>query len=437
MSDPSPPPGPVAPIGPDRSNRRWVIVSAAFCALLLLAAVAIALFVRITYHKPTATASRSGAGSPSASNSPTPAAPPTPPAPAPAVALPTGAPVCGAHLGYLGPLSDAAGDFGTSIKQGAQLAVDRYNAEHLGCEVSLVPLDSQGDPDRASAQAQQAVDDRLMLGVIGPVLAGETEAALPVLNRASLATITPSASQSTLSTHGWRVFHRAIPSDGAQGPAAAHYITDALHANKVFVIDDGSSYGVAMTGGVRAALGRAVVGTDRVRAGRSFAGTVTKVKASGATVVYYGGFYDTAGALLNQMRTAGVTATLVGGDGMHDATLSTSAGGQSLNGTVITNLVAPASDPGFVAGYRGAYQTGPGDYSGTAYDVANIFLLGLGHGVGTRADMLNFVNTYAGSGVAGTYRFTPVGDLDPGGAKVAILVYQHGWFLYQTSEPAQ
>jgi branched-chain amino acid transport system substrate-binding protein len=431
MSDPSMLSEPVASNSPAPSNRRWLIGAAAFFALILLAAIGIAVYARTGSHQPIASGSASPSVTPSASPTPT-----DPPVPVPAVALPSGAPVCGAHLGFLGPLNGPAGDFGTSIKQGAQLAVDGYNAQHPGCTVTLVPLDSQGEPTLVPALAHQAVADPQLLGIVGPVLSSESEVAGPTLNQAGLALITPSASRGTLSAHGWRVFHRAIPNDVSQGPAAGHYIKDGLHADKVFVVDDGSIYGVEMTTGVRPVLGSAVVGTDRVRAGGSFAGTAAKVKASGATVVYYGGYYDAAGALLNQLRSAGVTATLVGGDGMDDPSLPNNAGGQSMDGTVVTNLVAPATDPGFVAGYRGAYGTTPGDYSGPAYDAANIFLLGLGHGVGTRAAMLDFVNRYAGNGVGGSYRFTPSGDLDVSGAKVAILVYQGGQFTYQTSEPA-
>lgn len=404
-----------------------MLAGAGFLVLILFVALAIAVVV--TWYPPRV----SGTSSMRPLSSPSPAGPP---APVPAVPLPDGASVCGVDLGFLGPLTGAAATLGLSIEQGARLAVDQYNSGHPGCEVNLVAMDSGGDPTRAQGQTQGADSDQMMLGLVGPVLSDESQAALPQLDRAAIATITPSASRSTLSARGWRVFHRAIPSDVAQGPAAAHYILDVLHASKVFVVDDGSDYGVAMTGGLRPVLAGAVVGTARVPAGDSFAATVASIQASGASVVYYGGFYDTAGVLLRQMRTAGVTATLVGGDGMDDSSLADSAGGQSIDGTAITSLSMPTVDPGFRAAFRDTYGTDPGSYSATAYDAANIFLLGIGHGVGTRPDMLAFVSGYAGSGLAGRYRFTTAGELDPSLQRVAILVYRDGQFTYKTSEPA-
>jgi branched-chain amino acid transport system substrate-binding protein len=340
------------------------------------------------------------------------------------------------HLGFLGALSGVGGQLGQSIEQGAELAIDRYNKLHPDCAVTLVKLDSAGDPARAPSLATQALRDTRLVGLIGPLFSGESEAAVPLLNRVGLPVITPSASRDSLSRHGWRVFHRAIANDAEQGPAAAHYIRAELHADKVFVIDDGSAYGQLVAGRVRQRLGGAVVGTDRVPVGHGLSGTVQRVKTSGASVVYFGGYYDGAGPLLKKLRTAGVTATLVGGDGIDDPSLASLAGGQDIDGTVATAPLTPASDPAFLAAFRSAYGE-PLPYSGIAYDVANIFLLGIEHGAGTRATMLDFVNSYDGTGVAGGYQFTSHGELDPSRARVAILVFHGGQFGYERSEPVR
>jgi branched-chain amino acid transport system substrate-binding protein len=340
------------------------------------------------------------------------------------------------HLGFLGALSGAGGQLGQSIEQGAELAVNRYNKLHPDCAVSVVKLDSAGDPVKAPSLATQAAGDTQMVGLIGPLFSGESESSVPLLTRAGLPAITPSASRSALSGHGWRVFHRAIANDTEQGPAAARYIRDELHADKVFVIDDGSAYGQLVAGGARQGLGGAVVGTDRVLTGRSLSGIVQRVKTTGASVVYYGGYYDGAGPLLKELRAAGVTAAVVGGDGIDDPSLASLAGGQDIDGTVATAPVTPASDAGFLAAFRSAYGE-PSPYAGVAYDVANIFLVGIEHGVGTRAAMLDFVNSYDGAGVCGGYRFTANGELDPSRVRVGILVFRGGQFVYERSEPGQ
>jgi branched-chain amino acid transport system substrate-binding protein len=347
-------------------------------------------------------------------------------------ALPDGSPVCGAKLGFLGPLTGPAGNLATSIWQGAQLAVDQYNQAHPGCTVTLADFDSQTDPSRAPALATAAAADPQLVGIIGPLLSREASAALPILNRAGLTAITPSASDTKLSGSGWRVFHRAIANDAGQGAAAALYIAQELHAVKVFVIDDGSPYGTTVAGAVRRGLGGAVAGTDRIRQGqRAFPGTVGKVQASGATAVFFGGYFDDAGPLLKALRTAAVTATFVGGDGIQGPPFVDGATGQFVEGAVATLPCRPSLDLGFDSAFRAAFQAGPGNFSGIAYDVASIYLTGLAHGVGTRADMLSFVNSFDGTGgVSGGYKFTATGELDPSRSNVAIFVVHSGRFSY-------
>ena len=400
--------------------------------VLALVAAGVAVVVWSSHRAPRNAAAGvssapSPAGSPSLSRSPMVVTGP----------LPSGAPVCGAKLAFIGSLTGPVGSLATSVRQGAQLAINEYNQAHAGCTVTLVDFDTQGDTGRTTTVATAAAADQQVVGVIGPLLSREVNGALPVLDRAGLTAITATATTPGLSTNGWRVFHRAIPHDAEQGTAAARYISRDLHATKVFVVDNGSQYGATIAETVRSALGGAVAGTDRGHQGQtSFTTTVGRIKASGATAVFYGGFADEAGALVTQLRAAGSTATLVGGDGINESTFIAAAG-QNAEGAVSTCACVPSTDPRFDSAFRTAYGVGPGDYSGTAYDVANIFLVGLAHGVGTRADMLGFVNAFDGTGVSGGYRFTGTGELDPARVSVAVFVVRGGRFTYDRAEPGQ
>ncbi len=418
------------------SRREWGLLAGTCGAVVLLLVVALAVVVgthrqtgaRIAWRTPSA------AGRASASSA---AAEPGRKL-LPAVPLPDGAPVCGAHLGFLGALSGAAAGFGGSVHQGAQLAVAQYNAAHPTCPVTLVDLDSAGDPTTAVQRALVAVADPRMVGLIGPLMSGEAAATLPTFQRAGLPVITASATAPGLSEGGWSVFHRAIANNTAEGPAAARYIREDLHADKVFVVDDGSPYGTLVAGGARRGLGSAVVGMARVWQGQqTFTDTVARIKASGATVVYYGGYYTEAGPLLHDLGAAGVTARMVGGDGLHDSSLITTAGGSNAEGTAVTGVCVPAKDIDFVTAFRTRFSVEPGMYSGTAYDVANIFLVGIEHGIGTRARMAHFVDTYDGTGVSGGYRFTARGELDPRRVAIGIFVVAGTEFEYVRSEQGQ
>ncbi|MDQ1293767.1 MAG: branched-chain amino acid transport system substrate-binding protein, partial [Actinomycetota bacterium] len=56
---------------------------------------------------------------------------------------------CGRALAFFGALTGPAATLGVNIKNGAQLAVDQYNAKHTDCTVQLKPFDSEGSPDKA------------------------------------------------------------------------------------------------------------------------------------------------------------------------------------------------------------------------------------------------------------------------------------------------
>jgi branched-chain amino acid transport system substrate-binding protein len=128
---------------------------------------------------------------------------------------------CGYKIAFFGALTGSAANLGVNIEQGVELAVSQYNDKNgSGC-ISVAKFDSQGSPDVAPGVARQLVTDTKILGIVGPAFSGESEAADPIFQDAGIATISPSATRPSLSTHSWSVFHRAVANDDNQGPAAA------------------------------------------------------------------------------------------------------------------------------------------------------------------------------------------------------------------------
>ncbi|MFG1950830.1 branched-chain amino acid ABC transporter substrate-binding protein [Micromonospora sp. NPDC048830] len=330
---------------------------------------------------------------------------------------------CGSKIGFFGALTGSSAALGINEKNGVKLAIDKYNKENADCKVELVELDSQGSPDQAPGLAQKAIDDAKILGIVGPAYSGESEAAGPLFNEAGLVTITPSATNPTLATKGWKTFFRAVGNDLSQGPAAGVYIKNVIKADRVYVIDDQSAYGQGLADEVKKVLGAAVVGSDKVQGeGKQteFSAVVTKVKAANVKAVFYGGYYQEAGLIRKQLTAAGVTAPLVAGDGVNDGAYITSAGQAAAEGTILTCPCQPAAEARgtFTADYKALNGVDPGTYSDTAYDAANILLAGIKAGKTDRAGLLEFVKGYSGEGVAASYKFVEGGELDPAQVKV-------------------
>jgi branched-chain amino acid transport system substrate-binding protein len=330
---------------------------------------------------------------------------------------------CGYELAYFGALTGPSANLGVNIEQGFELAIDQYNDKNGANCVTVKKFDSQGDPAKAPGVARSLVADKKILGIVGPPFSGESQAADPIFDQAGIPTITPSATNVTLSTKGWKTFHRAVANDAAQGPAAASYIKDVLKAQKVFVADDQSAYGTGLADGVKKVLGSLVVGTDQTEgAGQQtdFSGTVQKIVGSKATVFFYGGYYQNAGLLRKQLTAAGWKGTLVAGDGTNDPGYAKSAGNAAATGTILTCPCSPSSKAGgsFVTDYKTKWNVDAGTYSDVAFDAANIFLQGI-DGNNTTTDKLNtFLSTVDYKGVANEYKFTSVGELDPSLIKV-------------------
>ena len=322
-----------------------------------------------------------------------------------------GGKACDLKIGFFGALTGDAANLGINIKNGADLAVKQYNEKHADCKVTLVTFDSQGDPAQAPALAQKAVSDKKVIGIVGPAFSGESKAADPIFDKAGLTTITPSATNPKLSQNGWKTFFRMLGNDATQGPAAAKYIKDILGAKKVFVADDSSEYGKGLADIVKGDLGSMVVGTDEVQQKQTdFSATVTKVAASNADALFYGGYYAEAAILAKQLRQQGWKGTIVVGDGVKDDGYIKAAGAAA-EGTVMTcPCLPPEKAPEFQSAFKAAYGSDPATYSAEGYDAANVFLAAIAAGKTSLSDVNTFVHNYDAKGVTKQIKFDAQGE---------------------------
>ena len=318
---------------------------------------------------------------------------------------------CDAKIGMFGALTGPNANLGIYIQNGVKLALSQYNEKHKDCQVKLKQFDSQGSETQAPALAKTAIDDKTVIGIVGPAFSGESKAADPAFNEAGLTTITPSATNPALAKNGWKTFFRALGNDASQGPAAAKYIKEDLKATKVFVMDDASEYGKGLADIVKSDLGPMVIGTDRVQQKQTdFSASVTKVKASGAQALFYGGYYAEAGLLVKQLKDAGWKGTMVVGDGVKDDGYI-KAGGAAAEGTIMTcPCLPPDKAPEFLSAFKAAYNSDPATYSAEGYDSANVFLDGIAAGKTTRDAMLEYVKSYDKQGVTKKMKFDATGE---------------------------
>jgi branched-chain amino acid transport system substrate-binding protein len=335
----------------------------------------------------------------------------------------------GISIGFFGALTGEAANLGINEANGTKLAIDQFNKKNASCQVGFEKLDSAGDPAQAPALAQKAVTNSKIVALVGPAFSGESKVADPIFNEAVLPTITASATNPSLSKNGWKIFHRAVGNDNAQGPAAAKYMTSNLNAKKLAILDDASEYGKGIADIVREkvkASGATITVSESIDPkGTDFSSTVNKIKSQGADAVFLGGYYQAGGVLAKQLKDAGVTATFVGPDGVNDKGFVTAAGAAA-EGAILLAPAAPIEKvqggAEFQTAYKAAFGQDVGLYSVEAYDAANAILEAIGKGNTTRAKINDYLNTTLSyQGLSKTLAFDSVGELK---GQVTVYAYK-------------
>jgi branched-chain amino acid transport system substrate-binding protein len=252
-------------------------------------------------------------------------------------------------LGVAGPVTGSSASFGAQLKNGTEQAVADINAAGgiMGQKITLSYGDDAADPKQGVSVANKLAADGVKF-VIGHFNSGVTIPASEVYQENGMLEITPSATNPTITERKmWNIF-RTCGRDDQQGAVAGEYIAKNFKGKKVAVVHDKTTYGQGLADETKKKLnaeGIKEVLYEGVNAGeKDYSALVSKIKASGADLVYWGGLYTEGGLIVRQMRDQGVTAILMGGDGIA-ADEFASVGGPGVEGTLMTYGPDPRNRP--------------------------------------------------------------------------------------------
>jgi branched-chain amino acid transport system substrate-binding protein len=227
-------------------------------------------------------------------------------------------------IGAAGPLTGSSAQSGKDDERGVQLAINELNARKMiiggqPVRFQLESVDDQGDPKVGVNVAQKLVDDGVAV-VIGHYNSGVSIPAARIYNDAHIVMITGASSNPQLTKLGFAYVFRLATNDNVMGGRMADYSAKVLHAKRAAVIDDRTAYGAGVADVFVATAQKDGVqivareySTDKTT---DFKGILTHIKAENPQVVFYGGYYAQAATLARQMVDLGITAALVGGDGI-------------------------------------------------------------------------------------------------------------------------
>jgi branched-chain amino acid transport system substrate-binding protein len=252
-------------------------------------------------------------------------------------------------LGVAGPVTGSNASFGAQLKNGAEQAVADINAAGgiMGQKIALSSGDDAGDPKQAVSVANKMAADGVKF-VVGHFNSGATMPASEVYQENGILEITPSSTNPQITERKlWNIF-RTCGRDDQQGGVAGAYIAKNFKDKKIAVVHDKTTYGQGLADETKKKLnaeGLKEVMYEGVNTGeKDYSALVSKIKASGADLVYWGGLYTEGGLIVRQMRDQGVKAILMGGDGIA-ADEFASIGGPGVEGTLMTFAPDPRNRP--------------------------------------------------------------------------------------------
>ncbi|MBI1992709.1 MAG: branched-chain amino acid ABC transporter substrate-binding protein [Candidatus Omnitrophica bacterium] len=293
-------------------------------------------------------------------------------------------------IGFAAALTGDQAPQGQSMLHGAELAVEQANAQGPilpGLRLELVALDDQRSPTQAVAVAKKFVADPDVVAVVGHLNSSSTMPASAIYYQARLLQITPVSSNPQISRQGFDTFYRTCATDDLQGPAAALFIAGELHAKRVFVLDDMTTYGRGLANELTKklkVLQIEVVGHEGITQGdKDFTPLLTKIKSLAPDAVYFAGMFPEGALLMRQRAEVGLSARFMGGDGLFDAALITLATPQAAEGAYLTTIGSDIHQMPGAAEFVSAYEArfGPlGAYSAYAYEAANIAIWAIRQG---------------------------------------------------------
>ncbi len=345
------------------------------------------------------------------------------------------------RIGTASPLSGPGAHQGKDIENGARMAIDELNGRNIvigGKKIRwvLAPEDDASDPRAGTAVAQKLVDAHVA-AVVGHLNSGTTVPASKIYAAAGIPQISPAATTPVYTRQGFATAFRVVANDELIGRTLATHAVRTLRAQKIAIIDDRTAFGQGLADefarGVRSAGGGAAIVSRQFTHDKAvdLSAILTQIRAKKPDVIFYGGMDAVAGPLLKQMKTLGIQAKLVSGDGICSERLPLLAGDALGDDRVICAVAGgvtgaqEAAYTAFAERYRQRYRMIVQTYAPYAYDATMVFAAAMQQAQST--DPKKFLPALANidyDGITGAIAFDGQGDLRD--AAMTLYTYRQG-----------
>lgn len=286
-------------------------------------------------------------------------------------------------IGGTGPLTGENASYGTSVRNGAQVAVEEINAAGgvNGMKLELYFEDDEADPQKA-ANAYSKLMDQKIKAIIGATTTDASIALSELTQKDNILQITPSGSGQDCTKYD-NAF-RICFTDPLQGTSMADYIYDTMKKTKTAILYDNSNdYSKGITDAFVARYkekgGEIVVQESFGKDDVDFAAQLNKVKTSQAEAIFVPAYYQKVAAILQQSQRIGLQLPFFGCDGW-DGVLKQLGNDKALAEGAIFLTPFAANDPAenvqkFVKAYKEKNDGAtPDQFAADAYDAVYVLV---------------------------------------------------------------
>jgi branched-chain amino acid transport system substrate-binding protein len=350
-------------------------------------------------------------------------------------------------VGVASPLTGPQAHIGNDIKNGVQLAVDDLNAQGVviggnKVEFVLVAEDDEANPTKATTVAQKLADAKVA-GVVGHFNSGASIPASRIYSDAGIPQISPSSTNPKYTQQGFKTTFRVVAHDDQQGPTLARFAVDKLGAKNIAVIDDSTAYGQGLADAFERtakSMGASIAAREHTTdKDTDFTAILTKIKGTKPDLIMFGGIDPQAGPMAKQMASLGISAKLIGGDGIQTPNFVKLAGdaaeGQMASMPGLPKEKMPGGQK-FVDKYKAKFGKDVELFAPMGYDAVFVFVDSMKRaGSADPAKYLPEVGKTKLEGVIGPIEFDDKGDLRNG--PITVYVVKGGsWAPLETVIPA-
>lgn len=320
-------------------------------------------------------------------------------------------------VAILAPLSGQVSTFGISTRNGAELAVEEWNAKGgvAGMKVTTVVEDSQCSADPAVNAANKVIDQDKVHYIVGEVCSSASIPVSQITEAKGVVQISPTSTNDTLTLNSdgstKKYVFRACYNDSFQGLVTGKFALDTLKAKKAFIMyDQGNDYTIGLSNSFEKTFtggGGTIVGKETyTKNDTDFSAILAKVAEASPDVVFLGDYYPIVNLVMAQAKEKGITAPFLGGDGWDSSDLDKTAA----DGGYYSNHYSPEDKRPIVQDwlkkYQAKYNAVPDALATLGYDAMNLLLASIqAAGVDDPAKVKDSMASIKWEGVSGTITF--------------------------------